>query len=204
MSQEFILIVQQYSQPPERFEEFLRLLCKDHQLDMFHSRQRLLGRSQAILAQGAYQQLEKISATLSAAGCVHWLIDPVKPTFTPERIYGLEASSRGVSFACQKQQVEFAQGASVLAVLADISGGLAEKLMGRMLAANAYHGRDAVRHEEQEQLIHLILQGQPVLDLYQLNGEKKVSTAVRVFPGRFNPQGLGAAASLSSRKTLKC
>lgn len=203
MLQDSFLIVQQYPQPPQRFEGLLRLLFDRHQLDMFHGRQRLLGRSLAQLAQGAPGEMEKISATLVEAGLVHWLIDPEQPAFAPRRIYGLETSSSRVVFACQHEQVEFAPGGTVLAVLADVSGGLAEKLMARMLASNAYRGRDAVRHEDQLQLVSMILQGQPVLDFYRLGEDKKITAAVRVFPGRFNPQGLGEAATLSSRKNLE-
>ncbi len=203
MSQDSFLIVQQYPQPPEWFEDLLRLLFDRHQLDMFHGRQRLLGRSLAHLAQGAPDEMEKISATLVEAGLVHWLIEPEQPAFAPRRIYGLEVSGNRVVFACQHEEVEFAPGGTVLAVLADVSGGLAEKLMARLLASNAYRGRDAVRHEDQQQLLSMILQGQPVLDLYRLGEDKKITAAVRVFPGRFNPQGLGPAATLSSRKNLE-
>lgn len=203
MSQDSFLIVQQYPQPPERFEDFLRLLYERHQLDMFHARQRLLGRSLAQLAQGTPDVLGKISATLVEAGLVHWLINPLPPAFTPRRIYGLEVAANRIVFACQHGEVKFAPGGTILAVLADVSGELAEKLMTRMLASNAYRGRDAVFHEDKRQLFSLILQGQPVLDLYRLGDDKKITAAVRVFPGRFNPQGLGEAATLSSRKNLE-
>lgn len=203
MSRDSLLIVQQYQQPPERFEDFLRLLFERHHLDMFHCRQRLLGRSLAQLAQGTRNEMEQISATLAESAYVHWLIDPVPPTFSPKRIYGLETSSSQVVFACRQEDVVFTRGATVLAVLADVSGGLADKLMARMLAGNAYRGRDAVRLEDQPQLLTMILQGQPVLDFYLLDDSKKITAAVRVFPGRFNPQGLGEAATLSSRKNLE-
>ncbi|MBD1399863.1 hypothetical protein [Pelovirga terrestris] len=203
MPQNSLLIVQQYPQPPERFEDFLRLLFERHQLDLFQSRQRLLGRSLAQLAQGARNELEQISASLAEAGHVHWLIDPVPPAFAPRRIYGLETCSSGVVFACRDEKVEFAQGTNVLAVLADVSGGLADKLMARMLAGNAYRGREAMQAEGPQQLFSMILQGQPVLDFYRLDKNKKITAAVRVFPGRFNPQGLGEAATLSSRKNLE-
>ena len=204
MSEEhFLIIVQQYQRPPERFEDLLRQLSDRHQLDMFHGRQALLGRSLARLAQGKRVDMEKISTTLGEAGCVHWLIVPEKVTFAPQRIYGLDVSGKRVTFDCRNQQVAFPGEGRVLAVLADMSGGLAEKLMGRMLASNAYRGRDAVRFEDQQQIVTMILQGQPVLDLYRLDEDKKIVAAVRVFPGRFNPQGLGEAASLSSRKNLE-
>ena len=92
---------------------------------------------------------------------------------------------------------------AVLAVLAEVSGRLADKLMARMLAGNAYRGRDAVQSEDPQQLISMVLQGQPVLDVYRLDDNKEVTAAVRVSPGRFNPKGLGAAATLSSRKNLE-
>ncbi|MFO7765887.1 MAG: hypothetical protein R6V33_05590 [Pelovirga sp.] len=199
----FLIVVQQYLQPPERFDDFLRLLLDRHQLDIFQTRQRLLGRSLARLVQGPRDKMEEVSATLTEAGCVHWLIPPEKISFAPQRIYGLEASKKSVTFACRKQPVTFPGGGTVLAVLADISGKLAEKLMGRMLASNAYRGRAAVRHEDQQQIVTMILQGQPVLDFYQLDEDKKITAAVRVFPGRFNPQGLGNDATLSSRKNLE-
>ncbi len=203
MSQNSLLIVQQYPRPPERFEDFLRLLFERHQLDMFQSRQRLLGRSLAQLAQGTRNELELVSTTLAEAGHIHWLIDPVLPAFPSLRIYGLEVSDSRVRFACRNEEIEFVQDATVLAVLADVSGGLAEKLMARMLASNAYRGREAMQAEDQQQLCSMILQGQPVLDFYRLDKNKTITAAVRVFPGRFNPQGLGEAGTLSSRKNLE-
>ncbi len=204
MSQDlFFIVVQQYPQPPQRFDDFLRLLFDRHQLDMFQSRQRLLGRSLARLVQGPRDEMEKISATLGETDCIHWLISPEKVAFVPQRIYGLEVSGKSVTFACRDQQVTFPAEGTVLAVLADVSAGLAEKLMGRMLASNAYRGREAVRHEDQQQIFTMILQGQPVLDFYRLDEDKKVTAAVRVFPGRFNPQGLGDSGTLSSRKNLE-
>ena len=202
MSQDFLLIVQQYARPPERFEDFLRLLFERHQLDMFQSRQLLLGRSLAQLAQGRRYELEQISATLTEVGFSHWLIEPVLPAFPSLRIYGLEVSDSRIRFACRNEEIEFVQGATVLAVLADVSGGLADKLMARMLASNAYRGREAIQAEDQQQVFSMILQGQPVLDFYRLDENKKITAAVRVFPGRFNPQGLGDAGTLSSRKNL--
>jgi hypothetical protein len=198
-----LLIVKQYPQPPARFEDFVGLLFERHQLDMFQSRQRLLGRSLAQLAQGVRNELEQISATLSEVGLSHWLIDPVLPAFPSLRIYGLEPSDSQVVFSCRREEVVFTKGAMILAVLADVSGGLAEKLMTRMLSSNAYRGRDALQAEDQQQLRGMILQGQPVLDFYRLDQNKKITAAVRVFPGRFNPQGLGEAATLSSRKNLE-
>lgn len=203
MPQNSLLIVQQYPQPPERFEDFLRLLFERYQLDMFQSRQRLLGRSLAQLAKGERNKLEQISATLGEQGYVHWLIDPVLPAFPSLRIYGLAVSDSRVLFACRSEEVEFVQGTRVLAVLADVSGGLADKLMARMLASNAYRGSEAMQAEDQQQLFSMIFQGQPVLDFYCLDENKKITAAVRVFPGRFNPQGLGDAATLSSRKNLE-
>lgn len=197
------LIVRQFAQPPERFTDFLRLLSQRHQLDSFQSRQRLLGRSLAQFAQGARSELEKISATLTEAGCLHWLVEPHKVSFSPTRIYGLKIDAQRILFECGDQEVVFPAGANVLAVLADLSGTLADKLLSQILASNAYRGRDATHHQGQEQVVHGILQGQPVLDFYLLDEKKNTTAAVRVFPGRFNPAGMGTAATLSSRKNLE-
>ncbi len=83
-----------------------------------------------------------------------------------------------------------------------MSGTLADKSVQQLLSSHAYRGRDNIRHLDEEKLHRTILQGKPVLDLYLLNERKQVVEAVRIFPGKFDPQGLGDEASVSSRQNL--
>lgn len=197
------LIVQQLAEPPRGFSALLRQLAGRHQLDIFQCRQQLIGHGLSTFARGNRDELERISATLVEAGIGHWLIEPQVVAFAPERIYGLRVDDQGIVFECRSSQVHVPAGATVLAVLADLSGALVDRLLNQILSSNAYRGPAAFRFPEREQMYDMILQARPVLDVYLLDEDKNISAAVRVFPGKYNPQGLGAAATLSSRNNLK-
>lgn len=203
MSDVAYLIVQQYPQPPAHFDDFLRQLAQRHQLDIFLSRQRLIGRGISRFAQGETKDLEKISVSLLDGRIGHWLVVPQASQLPPKRIYALQTEAQKMVFQCRDSEVVFPGGSRVLAVLADVSGTLADKLLSRVISSNAYLGRDATRQLDQDQLCGMILQGMPVLDLYLLDEDQQISAAVRVFPGRYNPAGLGERATLSSRQNLK-
>ncbi len=196
------LIVDQQRQQPENFSELLKELSQKHQLDIYQCRQRLLGRGLSLLTKDEPEQLEKISALLQTFGYTHWLTKPTKPQFAPRRIRNLQIDSDKIIFGCVKQQVCFPKGCSILAVFAEMSGTLADKSIAQLLASNAYRGRDDIRHLEEQKIFKIILQGKPILDLYLLDGQRQVVDAVRVFPGKFDPQGLGERATLSSKQNL--
>ncbi len=202
MSQTTYLIVEQQLKPADSLPELLKQLSAKHQLDIYQCRQRLIGRGRSLLAKGARENLEKISPLLRKAKVCHWLVEPGKPQYLPSRILSLQIDDDKITFICQKKIVIFPKGATILAVFAEMSGELAKKSITHLLSSHAYRGRDDVRHLQEEKIRKIILQGKPVLDLYLLDEKKRISAAVRIFPGKFNPQGLGERATLSSRQNL--
>jgi len=203
MSQLNYLIVEQQQKPPENLPEILKQLSQKYQLDIYQCRQRLTGRGLSLLTKGKPEALAKISEFLRTAGFVHWLVEPTKAGFVPFRIRNLQINTDRIIFNCQKKEVIFPKGASILAIFAEITGELADKSVKQLLSSHAYRGRDDIRHLEDNKVHKIILQGQPVLDLYLLDDKKAVKDAVRIFPGKFDPKGLGDRATLSSKQNLE-
>ncbi len=197
------LIVEQHLKPPENLPEILKELTQRFQLDTYQCRQRLTGRGMSLLAKGNLEQLDKISVFLQQTGFTHWLVEPSKKGFVPLKISNLQINSERITFGCQKKEVAFPRGATILAIFAETTGELADKSVAQLLSSHAYRGKDDVRHLEQNKIYKIILQGKPVLDLYHLDNNLQVKDAVRIFPGKFDPQGLGDRASLSSRQNLQ-
>ena len=197
------LIVEQYSKPPENLPEIVKEMATKFQLDTYLCRQRLIGRGITLLTKGKLEPLEKISLYLKEKKIIHWLIAPSRPGFVPAKIRSLQISPDQISFECQKKTVTFPREATILAIFAETTGELIDKSVKQLLNSHAYRGRDDVRHLEQHKINKTILQGKPVLDLYLLDEQKQITDAVRIFPGKFNPQGLGERASLSSKQNLQ-
>ena len=197
------LIVEQQQKPPENLPEILKELSQKFQLDIYQCRQRLIGRGLSLLTKGQPETLSQISVVLKDADYTHWLLKPSKTGFVPHKIRNLQIDAEGITFGCHKKDVVFPKGGTILAIFAEITGKLAEKSVNQLLSSHAYRGRDDIRHLEAKKIYTTILQGKPVLDLYLLNDNKQVKDAVRIFPGKFDPQGLGAKATLSSKQNLE-
>lgn len=197
------LIVEQQPQPPENLAGILKELTQQFKLDPYQCRQRLTGRGLSLLARGQRETLEKISDFLQNTNYVHWLIEPSKAEFVPRKVRHLQISDEKIVFGCQKNTVIIPKGATLLAVFAEITGQLADKSISQLLSSHAYRGRDDIRHLDGDKVHKIILQGQPVLDLYLLDKKRQVEEAVRIFPGKFDPKGLGERASLSSKQNLQ-
>lgn len=202
MTDSVLLVVRRYLQPPPRFDALLRTLAQRFALDIYLCRQSLTGRGLAVLTRGTRESLGEVSTVLRQYKVEHWLVAGQLTAMKPQRIFALQVSDEKIVFDCRKEQVSFAAHGRVLAVLADASGQFADRLLTRVVSSTAYLGRDATRDLTQEDLVKLILQQMPVLDLYRLDEQGGIVAAVRIFPGRFHPAGLGAEATLSSRENL--
>jgi hypothetical protein len=194
------LIVSPASAADERLAGLLPLLS-ELGVDAYQARARLVGRGPALLTKGGAAQLQKIAVPLRHYHFEHWIVPPPRPRFSPMRLLAVEASHGLLIFSGQDAPLTFPRGARVLAVLADLSGALVHKNLQRLLAQNAYLGSAAPLREDELQ--QTILTGSPVLDLYRLSDSGEVEAAVRAFPGRFNPAGLGERASLSATGNLR-
>jgi hypothetical protein len=203
MAGEPLLIVKKSFLEEERLQGLLAELGNRHQLDVFTARQRLWGSGLALFAHGAGSQLPAIAELLAEHGISHWLLTPTLPRLEPQKISALTVSAEAVTFACAKKEVVLSRGDSVLSVLADLSGAVAEKGVKKLLLHQAYRGTTAGAGFSDDALQQEILRSRPVLDLYLLTPAGAVREAVRIFPGRFNPEGLGARAGYSAAGNLR-
>ena len=197
------LIIRQRPAANPEMDILLQELQGDFGLDTYTARQRLIGPGLALFGKGALEKTRKISALLQLHGFACWLIEPQKPAFATDLLRSLEIHDDHVLFACQKGSVQLERGASVVGVLADLSGGLADKHVKRLLAQNTYRGSDALEVISRDEMIKTILQGQPVFDFYLLDEGNMVRHAVQVMPGRFNVDGLGSRATMSTKQNLQ-
>jgi hypothetical protein len=199
-----LLIVRQQLTSPSGLEALTGLLQKRLDLDQYTIRQRLRGSALVQLAKGKEPQLADLAEALRRAGYVCWLIASVRPRFAPARLRGLSIDSDAVEFLCAGDvRVRLERGMRVVGVLADLSGELAGKQVRRMLARNAYLGREQSGTVTPEETRQAIFKEQPVFDCYLLDAQGAVAVACRVVPGRFNPEGLGGRASLGATRNLE-
>lgn len=198
-----VLIVEKSLLAEDVLQQLLTSLEADYSLDAFTARQRLWGSGLSLLARGADQRLQGLADLLTRHGVTHWLLQPTAPKFAPKKVSALRISSDAVTFACSTAEVILARGDSVLAVLADLSGNVAEKAIKRLLLHQAYRGTTADAGFDTDELQLAILRNRPVLDLYLLTDTYTVRDAVRFFPGRFNPAGLGERGSHSATGNLR-
>jgi len=198
-----LLIVNKVSPGAEGLESLPATLAKRFGLDAFAARQRLLGQGIALLANGPDENLEKITPLLTEQGIEHWLVDPTPPRFAPARVQGFRLAGESLTFLTGDQEVTLDGESRVLAVLADLSGAVVDRNIKRLLVQNAYRGAAALSHLEDDELIKTALQHQPILDLYLLDADYRVRSGVRIFAGRFDPQGLEEHKSYSVAGNLK-
>ena len=195
------LIVRQNPSTGDELEPLLNSLKNEFGLDSFTARQRLTGQGLAMFGRGNLQQTNKIAAVLQKYRFPCWVVPPPRPAFVPDRLRMLEINNEYVDLHCRRTRVRLEKGCRVVAVLADVSGGLNGKLVKRMINQKTYRGHVPDDLLQQDDLLQLIYQGKPVLDIYLL-GEDGVRGAVRVLPGKFNHTGLGDRGGLSSIQNL--
>ncbi len=197
------LIIRQRPTPGPELDRLLQALQAEFGLDTYTARQRLLGPGLAMFGKGSREKTAKIAGFLRQYGYACWLVPPLTPLFAPDRLRGLEIHQDSIRFDCQKGPVQLERGDLVVAVLADLSGGLSDKHVKRLLAQNTYRGRDALQVLSRDEMVQAIYKGQPVFDFYLLDDQGGIRQAVRVLPGRFNIEGLGARAGMSTVKNLQ-
>ncbi len=179
-------------------EDLLADLARDGVVDAYSARQRLLGRGLALLAKGDRGKLAPLAKHLAAARVRHWLILPAPPRFAPDRLRALRTSAEALTLVGEKGEVAVERGARLVAILADLSGAAVEKSLKRLLVQNAYRGREVIDPIGDDDFRQAVLRGRPLLDIYRLGDDGAVVGAMRAYPGRFDPAGLGARRSLSA------
>ncbi|MCP3175951.1 E3 ubiquitin ligase family protein [Desulfuromonas sp. KJ2020] len=199
---EYLLLVEKTAVEPEGLADVLRFLLAQYGLDSYQARQRLLGAGKALLARGDHDRLTAMAAPLQQAGVAVWVVQPTRPTFAPARVREIRLTPETLYFTTEKGTTALPRGATVLAVLADLSGTLAKRHIKNLLAQNAYRGQEHIVPLDSRQHYRIILRAQPVLDVYLLDDDGRIAEALRFVPGRFNPQGLGERAGLSGAENL--
>ncbi len=197
------LIVRQIPAAGSGLDDFLRILQGEYGLDAYTARQRLIGPGLVMFGKGGFEKTGKVAALLCRHGFACWQILPSPPAVTPSRLLALEIQHEYVQFESQGGAVRLPRNTEVVAVFADLSGGLIDKHVKRILAQHTYRGRNALEPLAGEEMIPVILQGKPVLDFYLLDSQGQAQSAIRVLPGRFNHTGLGERATMSSRGNLE-
>ncbi len=197
------LIVRQHPFAAPGLDDLLRSLKGEYGLDVYTAKQRLVGSGLVMFGKGSFEKTGKIAQLLQRYEFSCWQVLPKPIAVKPLRLRSLQTLADYLLLECQGSSVRLDKGTQVVGVLADVSGGLVDKHVKRLLAQNTYRGRDALDPLSQEELLPAIFQGQPVFDFYLLDSQGQPQNAVRVFPGRFNPAGLGEHATLSSRGNLE-
>ncbi|MEJ2490168.1 MAG: GIDE domain-containing protein [Desulfuromonadales bacterium] len=196
------LIVRQRAVSDEDLAPLLQALQEESGLDPYTTRQRLIGPGLALLGEVGRQKATRITALLQAAGFACWPIVPQVPAFAPRRLRGLAIEDAAVVFDCEGGPVRLPRGGRVVGVLADLSGDLVDKHIKRLLAQKAYRGAEVFEMLAPDEIVRTIYRGHPVYDVYLLADDGTIAQAVRVLPGRFNVDGLGSRAGMSTQQNL--
>lgn len=197
------LIIRQRPAADSELDAMLLSLQQEFGLDNYSARQRLIGPGLAYFGKGRRDKTERIAACLQDHGYACWSCPPVEPRFAPDRMRGLEIFENRIRFDCQQEEIYLNRGDAAVCVLADLSGGLIDKHLQRLLAQNTYRGQNALQALGQDEMIQTIYRGQPVFDCYILEADNGVRQAFRVLAGRFNIEGLGGRAGMSTTQNLQ-
>lgn len=198
MNEIHYLIVRRLPMENPELRALLPLLAEKFRLDAFTARQRLLGHGPALLAQGPAEKLQKLVNLVTQHGIEAQVIRPTAPRFAPVRVRQLEVRQDYIEFSSPGPAQRLERGARVLAILADLSGQAISKNLHRLMVQNTYQGAAAVTPMDEQELMQVVLRAQPVLDLYILDEEQGVRSALRLITGGFNPAGLEERAELGS------
>ena len=205
-STEHILLVSA-SYEQEQLEPLIQQLANVGALDAYTLRQRLIGSGLAQLAKGTAEHLHPLANLLRQHRIEHWLLRPTVPQFTPQRIKGLTIQPEQIIFHTTTDDLILEHGTALLAIVADMSGQLAEKQVKRLLVHTTYSGGTPAPMDDQE-LQQEIFKHSPIIDLYwrkkvNSDGDENLATqAVRILPGSFDHKQLGDKASLSRNGNL--
>ncbi|MDY0261414.1 GIDE domain-containing protein [Syntrophotalea acetylenica] len=199
----YLLIVQSIAADNASLARLRPLLAREYGLDAYILRQRLIGRGPNLIAEGPRQRLSLIAARLAETGIHCRVIEARPPRFVPLRLRALRIQDGELALLTDERSVALGPDHRVLAVLADISGQAAARNLKFLMAQRVYNGRREILPLGDEEFSRAILQGSPILDLYRFGGQGRIDAGVRIFPGRFDPGGLGEQASLSAVGNLK-
>jgi hypothetical protein len=198
-----LLVVDSVAAGNSELDSLLAELAGKPGIDTYLARQRLIGRGPNLLAEGNRTEMAKSANILTRRGWRCWLLPPTTPLLVPTRLRSLKVEAEALTFYTAGAEIVLERGMAVVAVLADLSGSVIGKHLKHLMVQKVYNGFDQARPIGDKELQQAIFRAKPVLDLYLLNNDGKVQNAIRVLPGRFDPKGLGEAASLSATINLQ-
>jgi hypothetical protein len=188
--------------------ELVQQLAKISSLDAYTLKQRLTGSGLAQLTTGTATELQALAQLLRQYHVRHWIIPPPLPQFTPQLINGVTISAEHIVFHSNKikqqgsaENITLERGARLQAVVADLSGQVAEKLIKRLLVHSTYGGGAPATMTSSE-IQQEIFKHAPVIDLYWYGDDGEVTQGARILPGSFDHRQLGAKANLSRNGNL--
>ena len=201
--QEHWLIVDQLATFPADFAALLPEIERRFGVDLYTARQRLLGRGYSLFLRGSREKLTPLLELLRAHTIPARLMIPLRPKAHPAKLRSLRHGDKVLTLIADNSELTIDKEVHVIAILADLSGSVVANGVKQLLVRNAYQGADAAaqRHDE-EALCQAISRARPVLDLYLLDAQGKMTGGVRALPGRYDPGGLGAARTLSAGLNL--
>lgn len=196
------LIVDQQTTDPAELTKLLNEIQRVAGLDPYTARQRLQGRGYALLLRGEEEKLSPLLSLLSEYSIPSRLLTPLLPTKHPAKLQSLRRSGAVLILVADNSEITIDRDVQVVAVFADLSGTVVANGMKQLLVRNAYQGSTGQTTHNDERFCREISKARPVLDLYLLNTEGKLQGAVRALPGRFDPDGLGEAKTMSAGLNL--
>ncbi|PKN11618.1 MAG: hypothetical protein CVU69_11585 [Deltaproteobacteria bacterium HGW-Deltaproteobacteria-4] len=197
------LIVDQQAAPPADFDVLLPEIERRCGVDLYTARQRLLGRGYSLFLRGSRKKLTPLLELLHTYTIPARLLVPLLPKAHPSKLQSLRHGDKVLTLIADNSELTIHSEVYVVAVFADLSGTVVANGVKQLLVRNAYQGADAAaqRHDE-EALCRAISRARPVLDLYLLDAQGQMTGAVRAHPGRYDPEGLGDARTLSAGLNL--
>lgn len=198
-----LLVVDSIAADSNELDSLLTELDGQPGIDLYLARQRLIGRGPNLLAEGNRTELTKSASILTRRGWRCWVLPNSPPRLVPTRLRSLQIKTEALTFFTAGDEIVLERGMPVVAILADLSGGVIGKHLKHLMAQKVYNGIDTAQPISDEDLQQAILRAKPVLDLYLLDSGGSVSSAIRILPGRFDPKGLGESMSLSATINLQ-
>ena len=198
------LVVDQLATPPAAFAALLSEIQRRFGVDLYTARQRLLGRGYNLFLRGSKEKLTPLLELLRAHAIPAQLMAPLLPKTHPAKLQSLRHRENVLTLVADNGELMIHREVQVVAVLADLSGSVVANGVKQLLVRNAYQGADAAATQryDEEALCRAISRARPVLDLYLLDAQGQMTGGVRAFPGRYDPEGLGAARTLSAGLNL--
>lgn len=197
------LVVDQSPTPPRGLDELQVELKREFGLDPFSVRQKLVGRGYNLFARGkGGRRFAAVQQLLRQAGIPCVLLQPSRPTVPLRKMQGLRVEPESVALIADGTEIRVRSETTVVAILADLSGEMAEKTLKRLLTRTAFQGVASLAATEGTIRQEIVKGGRAVLDLYLLDQAGEVQQSVRAFTARFDASGLGERMTPSAGLNL--